>query len=151
MQESFFRWQERVLGILLAWGATNVVVGAGASQARGIASRQVAWQALAWGAIDLLIAIVGRRSARRKASDATPASTREAVVGFQRVLAINAVLDIGYIVGGTSFAATAGRDRRRLGVGIGIVLQGIFLALYDTVLLARTSAWNTQLPNTATE
>lgn len=139
---TFFRWQERVLGVLMGWGAANVVIGAGTRRARGDAVRHIAWQAITWGAIDLVLAVMGRRGARKKSRGATPESTQQALAGFRRVLAVNAVLDIGYILGGSFLAATAHLDRRRFGAGIGILVQGIFLAAYDALLLRRAARWH---------
>ena len=139
--QTFFQWQEWVLGGLMAWGAANVVFGAGGSRARDDMPRQFAWQALTWGAIDLALAVLGRRGARTQGRTATPETTQRAVASFRRVLAINAGLDVVYIVGGSVLVATARHDRRRKGVGLGILVQGIFLAVYDALLLQRAVHW----------
>lgn len=138
---TFFDWQERVLGGLMAWGAASVVLGAGSRRMSDDAPRQFAWQAITWGAIDLALAVAGRRGARKQARNATPETTQHAVASFRRVLAINAVLDVGYIAGGSFLAVTAEHDRRRIGVGLGILVQGIFLAVYDALLLLRSEQW----------
>jgi hypothetical protein len=140
--QTFFKWQERVLGGLMVWGAANVVIGAGGSRVRDDVPRQFAWQALTWGAIDLVLALLGRRGARTRGQTATPATTQRAVARFRRVLAINAGLDVAYILGGSVLAATARHDRRRKGVGLGILVQGIFLAVYDALLLQHVDQWN---------
>jgi hypothetical protein len=140
--EPFFRWQERALGVLMAWGTANVVVGAGGTMLRDEAPRNIAYQAVAWGAIDLALAVAGRRGARRHARTATPDATAEAVRSFRRILLINALLDVGYIAGGSALATTAKRDRRRAGVGLGIVAQGVFLTVYDVTLLLLSERWN---------
>lgn len=139
--ESFFRWQERVLGGLLAWGAANIVLGASGVRAREDVPRHVAWQALTWGAIDLVLAVMGRRGARKQGRSTTSETIQPAVVRFRRVLAINAALDVAYILGGAILSVTARHDPRRRGAGLGILVQGIFLAVYDVFLLQRSSYW----------
>lgn len=139
--EPFFHWQERVLGSLLGWGALSVVVGAGGARSRHEVVRQFAWQAVAWGGIDLLIAALGRRGARRNARVASPTTTERSIARFQRVVAINAALDVGYIFGGSLLVINARGDARRTGVGAGIVTQGIFLAVYDALLLHLSRRW----------
>ncbi|MDQ5852792.1 MAG: hypothetical protein M3380_12135, partial [Chloroflexota bacterium] len=63
-QQSFWRWQERALGGLLAWGVASAVVGAGLLRTQSVVVRYAGQQALVWGLIDLLLALNGRRSAR---------------------------------------------------------------------------------------
>ena len=135
-QDEFFVWQEQALGRLLGWGAANVVLGAGGAHASNVRIRQVARQALGWGLVDLLLAINGRLGARRSAGSAPAGSTEVAVRRFRAILALNAVLDLGYIMGGLWLVRSAGRDESRKGTGQGIVLQGLFLACYDLLLLS---------------
>ena len=97
----FFGWQERALGWLLAWGTGNVIVGMGGARAADEVVRQIARQAVGWGSVDLLLAINGRCSARRHARTAGPAQVTAAVTRFRRILAINAVLDVFYVLGGS--------------------------------------------------
>ena len=138
----FFGWQERALGWLLAWGTGNVVVGMGGACAADEVVRQIARQAVGWGSIDLLLAINGRRSARRHARTAGPAQVTAAVTRFRRILAINAVLDVFYVLGGVWLVRTAGVHQRRKGVGLGIMLQGAFLGCYDLLLLRGAVRWS---------
>lgn len=128
---SFFRWQEQALGWLLSWGIGSVVVGAGLATARRDLIRQFGLQAVAWGAIDAALAFNGRITACRKQSDPTTSPTKEAAK-FQRIVAINAGLDVLYILGGLQLS----RDRRgaRQGMGRGIAIQGAFLLVYDLIL-----------------
>ncbi|MBA3947555.1 MAG: hypothetical protein H0X37_23745 [Herpetosiphonaceae bacterium] len=140
-RDTFFQWQARALGGLMGWGAANVVVGTPLARSTEQVTRQIARQAVAWGLIDLLIAVLGRRGARRQGrtarfGDAGPAPTR-----LRRIIAVNVVLDIGYVLGGAWLVRTAGRRADRRGVGLGIMLQGAFLGCYDGLLLRGVARW----------
>jgi hypothetical protein len=131
--QNFFRFQHRALGVLWAWGLGSVAVGVSALLSRDQRIRQAGLQAIAWGAIDAALAWFGRRSARAKISrgaDDGPQQARR----FRTILLINAGLDIGYLAGGAALLRGArGRDER-VGMGVGILIQGLFLLIYDSVL-----------------
>lgn len=140
-QDTFWRWQERVLGGLLAWGALNVVAGAGLARSRSVVVRRAGQQAWVWGLIDLLLAVNGRRGARRQSVSADDAATYAAASRFQMILAVNSLLDVGYVAGGTSLAMRAADHSDRRGTGLGITVQGLFLLVYDCLLLSAASRW----------
>jgi len=98
--------------------------------------RGVGIQSIAWGAIDLLIAIFGSRSAsRRKARlslnellDSAPKET----ANLKRILLINTALDVLYVAGGVALILTLGADNSEWhGHGWGIIVQGGFLFFFD--------------------
>jgi hypothetical protein len=87
-------------------------------------------QAIGWGLIDALIALVAGRSASRSFSTAT----------LRRVLLINAALDVLYMLGGFIFARTKGAtDEKLRGQGWGVVVQGLFLFKFDLIHALLTS------------
>ncbi len=93
------------------------------------------------GAVDVAIAVVAERLKRRRMTrwhppDAVAAEGRK----LRRVLAVNVVLDAGYVVGGT--ALWRGRRGRSgpAGASAGIVVQGAFLLLHDAVHLTHRYA-----------
>jgi hypothetical protein len=89
-------------------------------------------QALAWGAIDALIAAAGL-AGQRPSHDPSPAydAPREARK-LRRLLWFNAALDVGYMAGGAWLARTKGSANPAWrGHGWGIVLQGAFLFWFD--------------------
>lgn len=139
--ESFWSWQEQALGGLLAWGAGSVVAGLAGARAEDDALRHAARQAASWGIVDLGLAVNGRRSARRQRGTASAEETAEAVHRFRRILAINAALDVCYVLGGALLLRSAGPDRRRAGTGLGIIVQGLFLGVYDVLLLRGSTGW----------
>jgi len=137
MAEDFFTYQDRRLGILWGWGLTSALVGLPGLVLRDPLLRHAAIQTSSWGMIDVLLAYFGRRSARLKANQlaagalAPDAEGREAR-RFRTILLLNALLDVGYIVGGVILARQARPDRR--GMGLGIIPQGVFLFCFDSLL-----------------
>ena len=117
----------RRLGLaLIAWSLTSVVIGivlflvpVGLLQGIGL-------QAVLWGIIDLLIAVVG--VLRNKEMSADKAA---------RFLRINVFLDIGYMVVGVFLMAFLWLDPFILGNGIGIIIQGAFLFVLDLYFYRR--------------
>ena len=117
---------------LLAWGAASVLAGSAVGAllaARRIASPLLAHfaiQSAAWGAIDLLIAgIAWRGLAMRDVAGATR---------LDRLLWLNAGLDVGYVAVGATLAIAGwvhGRSLGAVGAGLGIVVQGIALLVLD--------------------
>lgn len=140
----FFAWQHAVLGWLLAWGVGSIVTGAGLATSRRQDLRQIGLQAIVWGAIDAALALNGRRGARNSRqlnpSSEQRSSCQEAA-RFQRIVAINAGLDVLYIAGGLRLAQTARRNTGRYGIGLGIVVQGAFLLIYDSLLTWLVAKW----------
>jgi carboxylesterase len=100
-------------------------------------------QALAWGVIDGLIAGFGiwmSRRRRRSLPDLDDPKLMEAGVRLsesrklRRTLWINTGLDLLYIAGGITLAATLGRGNPAWrGHGWGIILQGTFLFFFDLI------------------
>jgi hypothetical protein len=137
--DSFFAYQRRRLGILLAWGLASMLAGSPALLIRDPLWRQLGVQACSWGAIDALLAFFGRRGALRKqalraqgqlsASDELREARR-----FRAILLLNAGLDVLYIAGGVALARRQWRRRDRRGMALGIIPQGVFLLLYDSLL-----------------
>lgn len=138
MQETFFVYQRRALRPLLVWGVGSSLLGALLAPLAGF-WRQFGLQALAWGMIDLVLAIIGRRSALLKAEAlASHAIDEEVAVAeaerFRAILLVNAGLDLLYVAGGL-WTARHFRDRPdRRGLGLGIAVQGLFLLCFDALL-----------------
>ena len=139
--KNFFQWQVRVLGGLLHWGAANVMVGAPLTRSGDPVTRHMARQAVLWGLVNLLIALLARRGARHQGTTAAGGDTGRAPTRFRRIVAVNVALDIGYVLGGAWFVRTAGSRADRRGVGLGIMLQGSFLGCYDAWLLGGVTRW----------
>jgi carboxylesterase len=95
-------------------------------------------QAAAWGAVDAVIALLGRWASRRRRRaypdpQAAEVVDREATK-LRRLLLFNTALDALYVAGGLILALTLGkREASWQGHGWGIVAQGGFLFLFDLV------------------
>ena len=145
MDENFFRYQHRRLGILWAWGIANTLLGLPGLFLRPTLLRHIAIQTSSWGAIDAALAWFGRRSAAAKelqliegvltTEDAERESSR-----FRTILLVNALLDLGYIAGGVILSRQERPDRR--GMGLGIIPQGVFLFFYDSLFAWEISRRN---------
>ena len=92
-------------------------------------------QALVWGFIDGLIGLVGLRgSLGRLFKPVDLAEAGERSRKLRKILWINTVLDVGYIAaGGLLLALRGGEDVFLAGSGIGIMVQGGFLFLFDLI------------------
>lgn len=120
------------LNRILVWGAASVLVGTlllAFVTARRVGSPLLlhfAVQTAAWGAIDLVIALVARRGlALRDVSGATR---------LDRFVWFNNGLDVGYVAVGLTLAIVGWQLGRRLGLvgaGVGIVVQGLALLVLD--------------------
>lgn len=138
----YYGWLKRALGWLWGWGIASVVVGAGLASRRRPDLRHAGLQAIAWGAIDAALALNGRIGARRKQAQPPSETNAAADAGRMRaIVAINALLDCGYIAAGLVLAERAGYRLDRRGMGIGIAVQGLFLLVYDTLLALALGRW----------
>ncbi len=138
--QGFFRFQHRALGVLWAWGLGSVAAGMPALLSCDQRIRQAGMQAVVWGAIDAGLAWFGQRGARDKISQGAKDGLRQAR-RFRTILLINVGLDVGYVAGGWALLHGA-RDRdERVGMGLGIVVQGLFLLVYDSVLAWMVGRW----------
>jgi hypothetical protein len=142
-----FMWADTLLSAertlllrLLAWGALSVLAGTAISAWLRLRSRSsvllehFAIQMAAWGALELaFVALSWRALAPRDLSAATR---------LDRLLWLNAGLDVGYVLVGMTLAIVGWKLGRRLGVvgaGIGVLVQGAALLLLDLMLASQIS------------
>ncbi len=120
---------------LLLWSALSIIAGA-----LLVAFDASAWwrgfgvQALAWGAIDAVIALFGQLSARKRraASPGGPERFEREARNLRRILWINTGLDVLYVAGGLILVFTLGAQNPFLaGTGWGVIVQGAFLFIFD--------------------
>jgi len=120
----------------VAWGSASTVAGLAVSAAtRDPFWRSFGWQTAGWGAVDLGIAVVGRRLQERRMGrlpdpHAPEVQERERRT-LRKVLVVNVVADVGYVVLG-AVLARHGRPKVA-GSGVAIVVQGGFLLVHDSV------------------
>lgn len=135
---TIWKLQGRISRHLLIWSALSVVAGVALLFAAPF-WRGVGLQALVWGVIDAAIAGFGLLTLRRKRN--RPDAGRPDVLtketrNLRRLLLINAGLDVLYLVAGgvVLYAFTTEFAR---GNGVGIIVQGGFLLLFDTFYALR--------------
>lgn len=126
---------------LAVWGGACVLLGTAVlavAMRRGSDSpllKHFAIQTAAWGAVDLVICFWGQRALALRDFDG---ATR--LVNF---LWLNVGLDAGYAAVGITLAIASWRLGKRLGgvgAGIGVLVQGLALALLDLMLIAEIAA-----------
>lgn len=132
--------QARRIGTQLgAWslasvaGAIALGAAAGAAPESAVTLRALAWQFGLWGAIDGAIAAFGERDRRRRLArgeGADAGATRAFAARLRRLLRLNAALDVAYVAVGVALLL-AWRTPAGLGHGLGVLVQGGFLLLFD--------------------
>jgi hypothetical protein len=142
-----FMWADTLLALerahlvrLALWGGACLLVGAtllGVLRLRRVGSSLLdhfAIQTLAWGGIDLALALAGLlRLAPRDLTGATR---------LDRFLWLNIGLDAGYAMVGLTLLLVGWRVLRRPGVvgaGLAVIVQGTALAFLDLVLASQIS------------
>lgn len=120
---------------LLLWAGLSILLGTAilallrARRTRSELLTHFAIQTLAWGAVDLAIALWARQGlALRDLASA---------VRLDRFVWLNIGLDAGYVAVGATLALLGWRFGRRLGLvgaGIGVIVQGLALTVLDLQL-----------------
>jgi hypothetical protein len=145
---------ERIfLRVLLVWALLSMVLGiVGLQSARADAPTEgqqflgaFSMQFLIWGAIDAALAGLGLRGVARREASALPVDDefrrRDRAIG---VLRFNAKLDVLWIAIGAALLLLAipfpGGRGPLLGHGLGVILQGGFLIVFDLVFARRLAA-----------
>lgn len=120
---------------LLTWSAASVLVGVLLAVSADAFLRGFGIQALAWGAIDGLLALAGRRGALKKAGRpgaGEPGPQAVEARKLARLLWLNTGLDVLYVAAGATLVGTLGTgDGLLAGTGWGIAVQGAFLFGFD--------------------
>lgn len=127
------------------WALTNIAVGTFASfSSKG--ETQAFWQMNAgWNIINAGIAGMGYFS---QTIPNTLLGTIQEQHSIETILAVNAGLDLAYIIGGFYLkekAKTADNPERLRGFGNAIILQGAFLFAFDAILYAVNAHHGTSL------
>lgn len=98
-------------------------------------------QQVGWAAVDLGVVVVAgalrRRRMRRSGNPYAPAVLARERRTLRRVLLVNAAADAAYVAGGVWLWRANPDTPARAGAGAGIVVQGAFLCVHDTVQALR--------------
>jgi hypothetical protein len=132
------RFERRAMTALLGWGAANT--------AAGTALLFTDWHdaglmTFSWGAINAGIALLAIRG-RNLLDPADPglADFLRREQQFQRIVAVNAGLNVSYITAGLLLQHYGGQCRTRQ-FGSAVALQGLFLLAFDSYLLYRSARY----------
>ena len=141
-QEQFnlYRFQKRVLPVLLGWSAGSIVAGSFWLSSSRLRLQGFGSQFLGWGLIDGLIAIFGLKAAKNNADkfdrgEVNSTELQRQTKDFERILWVNIFLDFSYILFGSWITDRARNAERQRGIGLGIIFQGTFLLIWDLLLL----------------
>jgi hypothetical protein len=134
--------------ILGTWAIGNMVWG-------GIGARQNSGETKAfhqmnlyWNSVNLLIAGFGYWQATKETPGTDFWATMEAQQSIEKVLLVNAALDVAYMAGGLYLKERGLRteNERLIGFGKSVILQGAFLMSFDAVMYGFHHAHAKQLP-----
>lgn len=129
-------WQFNALLMrrLAAWNVFNLIIGIKLSRSPDPMRRGIGIQAIGWAVVNFAIAFFGGTTAQKKVgrSDALEATVMDKEArNLRRLLWINAGLDVAYMFGGRWYAVRESQRPFRGGMGIGIIIQGIMLFIFD--------------------
>ena len=132
---AIWSFNRRLTHRLAAWSLLSIAAGAALLRGGRPFQRALGTQNIVWGIIDGAIALGGQQAAENKQASATPTDDGAHARQLRRVLWLNAGLDLLYIVGGlrlfSSRPALPSHRLDRKGHGIGIMVQGAFLLIFD--------------------
>ena len=136
---NLYRYQFNAMPVLLGWGLGSLAAGLVWMRSSSQWLRGLGGQFVGWGAIDGLIAGFALRGAERNAArlaggEISPAVHDQQAVQFERIVWLNAVLDIGYLAGGLWLLRRGANQPNRRGMGLGVLIQGAFLFVWDILL-----------------
>lgn len=140
---NLYTYQQDAMPILLGWGIGSTLAGLVWRRSASSWLRGLGIQFIGWGIVDALIASfaianAANKSAQVDSGEITKVEHRRQSEQFERIVWLNALLDIGYILGGSRMVKRSQQNRQRRGMGWGIIIQGLFLFIWD-VLLASTA------------
>ena len=123
--------------VLGSWGIANIGVGAAGWVSAGGADKYFYQMNTFWGAVNAGVAYLGYRGAQKKSeAQLTTGETLQAQQKIENIFLINAGLDLAYIGAGV-YLQNSGNNRNNTklkGYGSSVILQGIFLAIFDATM-----------------
>lgn len=135
--------------ILGSWAVGNMVWGGiGASQSTG-ETKAFHQMNLYWNSVNLLIAGFGYWQAIKESPGTDFWATMEAQQGIEKVLLVNAALDVAYMAGGLYLKERGLRtdNSKLVGFGKSVILQGAFLMAFDAVMFGIHQSHGKELPS----
>lgn len=133
---NIWQFQDLLSRRLLRWA--SISIGAGILFSLGSTfARRMGSQFVGWGLVNALIALWGEASMRRRLDQVENPGADDVLAkeeaNLQRLLWINAGLDVLYVFGGFLWMKRHRGDHQAKGTGWGVVIQGVALFLFDLV------------------
>ncbi len=128
-------YNKRGMLILGSWAIGNIALGGIMSGRTSGETKAFHQMNLYWNTVNLVIAGFGYYSAANEVSGIEFWETIQAQHSIEKILLVNAALDVGYMVGGL-YVLERGRrlERDQLrGFGKSIIIQGAFLMAFDAI------------------
>ncbi len=121
---------------LFSLNVINFATGLVLSQKPEPIQRGNGMQAVGWAAVNFAIALFGWKWSQKRA--AKPDALDKTVLAketrnLRRILWFNAALDVGYMLGGWWYTQRESERPFRWGSGLGIIIQGMMLLIFDAV------------------
>ncbi|WP_026952494.1 DUF6992 family protein [Algoriphagus mannitolivorans] len=141
-------YNQKGMLILGSWAIGNMIWGGiGASQTSGEV-KAFHQMNMYWNSVNLVIAGLGYWQATKEVPGTDFWATMEAQHGIEKILLVNAALDVAYMAGGLYLKERGIRkDKERLvGFGKSIILQGAFLMVFDGVMYGFHASHAAELP-----
>lgn len=144
MEAEHLAFRLGAMQVLGSWAVLNLVVGtAWALRAGDLRVRAFMASNAAWNVVNLALALFGGwAAANHELGSWTGVTLLREVDLLLKILLVNVGLDVGYMGAGV-VTFLWGRDREspwRLGIGAALVLQGLFLFIFDVTLSVMTNA-----------
>lgn len=146
--ETRIQYNESGMIILGAWALGNMVWGGiGASHTSG-QTKAFHQMNLYWNSVNLIIAGIGYWQATREVPSTDLFETMKSQASIEKILLVNAALDIAYMAGGMYLKERGFRLSKDKFVGFGksIILQGAFLFTFDALMYTFHATHSKELP-----
>lgn len=130
-------FQNRLTNRLFVWASSSIIIGLILILSPKRVLKGMGIQFIGWGFVDFLIGYVGKKNAARKRkldNHQDSVIVKKETENLIRILIINSIADIFYIITGLFIINKKGKsDPFWAGHGIGVLIQGAFLFLFDFV------------------
>lgn len=149
--ETRLNYNQKGMLILGTWAVGNMIWGGvGASQTSG-ETKAFHQMNLYWNSVNLLIAGLGYWQASKEVPSSDFWATMDAQQSIEKILLVNAALDLAYMGGGLYLKERGLRksNDRLIGFGKSIILQGAFLMVFDGIMFGFHHSHARQLPEIA--
>lgn len=149
--ETRLNYNQKGMLILGTWAVGNMIWGGvGASRTSG-ETKAFHQMNLYWNSVNLLIAGLGYWQASKEVPSSDFWATMDAQQSIEKILLVNAALDLAYMGGGLYLKERGLRksNDRLIGFGKSIILQGAFLMVFDGIMFGFHHSHARQLPEIA--